>query len=75
MLYNWTLAEIEMLLRQAELDRGPGRARPVPPTTPGSWRSRPARGLVDLGLHLDAEATRAAMRSMETAPRLNGSDA
>lgn len=73
---NWMIIELEAQLRRAELDRV--RAQPLPPAMPGLWalwRRRLAGWLVDLGLWLDKDASRAAIAIMETTPRLNGSDA
>ncbi len=62
--------------RKEELHR---KARqPIPPAAPSFGtvlRRRIARSLIGLGLRLDADASRAAIRSREAAPRLNGSDA
>jgi len=74
---NPTLFELYAELRAAELAQRP-RSQPLPPPNSGLWsvlRQRLAQRLVGLGLRLDAEASRAAVRSLEVAPRLNGSDA
>ncbi len=75
-LWNDNLLGLYVELRKEELHR---KARqPVPPAAPSLWtvlRRRLARRLVGLGLRLDADASRAAIRSREAAPRLNGSDA
>lgn len=64
-LYAWTLASKRK------------RSDPVPPLALSFWtarRRRLARRLIDLGLRLDADASRAALRP-ENATQLNGSDA
>ncbi len=71
----WGLFEIEAMLQAAE----PSKRRPVPippeepPPLPG-FRRRLAEGLVNLGLLLDAEASRNAAALIENAPQLNGTD-
>lgn len=73
---HWALLEVFARLRAAELQqRG---SQPVAPATPGfwsAWRRRLAKGLVGLGLRLDADASLAAIGSIDTTPQLNGSDA
>ncbi len=74
---NLMLSELYAELRAAELAQRL-RSQPVPPANSGRWsvlRQQLAQRLVGLGLRLDAEASRAAVRSLEVAPRLNGSDA
>lgn len=74
---NPILMELYAELRVAELERQ-RPSQPLPPPNSGLWRGlrqRLAQRLVSLGLRLDAEASRAAVRSLEVAPRLNGSDA
>ena len=74
---NSTLMELYAELRVAELAQRL-RSQPLPPPNSGGWtvlRQRLAQRLVGLGLRLDAEASRAAVHSLEVAPRLNGSDA
>jgi hypothetical protein len=76
-MMNSTLLELYAELRTAELNRQ-RRSQPLPPPNSGLWsvlRQRLAQRLVALGLRLDADASRAAVRSLEVAPRLNGSDA
>ncbi len=76
-MMNSILPELYAQLRVAELAQQ-RRSQPVPPPNSGLWsvlRQRLAQRLVGLGLRLDAEASRAAVRSLEVAPRLNGSDA
>ncbi len=75
-LWNDNLLDLYVELRREELH---GNTRPpIPPAEPGLWtvlRRRIARSLIGLGLRLDADASRAAIRSREAAPQLNGSDA
>lgn len=76
-MMNGTLLELYAQLRTADMHER-RRSQPRPPRRPGplsAWRGRAARGLVALGLRIDAEASRAAVGSAEAAPRLNGSDA
>ena len=72
----WTLLEILAQLRAAEPQQP--RTEPLRPATARFWtvwRRRLAQGLIGLGLRLDADASRAAIGSIETSPWLNGSDA
>ncbi len=73
-MMNATLLELYLKLRETELQQQ-RYAQPSPPARPGMWRRRLARGLVALGLRLDADASRAAAGRIETNPRLHGSDA
>jgi hypothetical protein len=71
----WTLFELEAMLRAAEA----AKHRPIPlppeePESPPGLRRRLADSLVNLGVLLDAEASRAAAGSIDNAPHLNGSD-
>jgi len=73
----WSMVELELYDWSQVVERGHERADPVPPpkATFGTvWRRRLAQGLIGLGLRLDADASRAALRP-ETAAQLNGSDA
>ena len=72
-MMDWRLFELEHELRQLELRQS--RLELLPPGKPGLGtraRQRLARGLVGLGLRLDAEASRAAAGSIEATARLNG---
>ncbi len=74
-MMNSTLLEIYAQLRAAETERQ--IARPLPPATQQrlpTFRQRVAQGLVDLGLRLDAEASRAVFGPREAAPQPNRSD-
>ncbi len=71
----WTLFELEAMFRAAEGTKH--KPIPLPPEEPESrpgLRRRLAEWLVNLGLLLDAEASRAAAGSIDSAPHLNGSD-
>ena len=75
-MQSWLLLELYIELRAAELNQRKGQR--LPPSRASfwaPWRQRLAQGLVALGLRIDADASRAAVRSPEPAPHLNGSDA
>ena len=73
-MYDWQILELEALLRTGQSE--PRRVQPLRPAAPTRpWRRHVAGWLIGLGLHLDAEASRAAIGRMDIAPRLNGSDA
>jgi len=72
-MIDWRLLELEHELRQIE--RRQRRLEPLPPGNPSLGaraRERLAHGLVGLGLRLDAEASRAAVGSIDATTRLNG---
>ncbi len=73
-MMNATLLELYVKLRERELQQR-RYVRPSAPAKPGAWRRRLARGLIALGLRLDADASRAALGRIETTPRLHASDA
>jgi len=73
---NWMLFELEAQMRHTEAQRR--RHLPQFAEAPPLWpaaRQGLAEALVGLGLRLDPEASRAAIRSADPTPRLNGSDA
>jgi hypothetical protein len=73
---NWMLFELEAQMRSAEAERRRHQPRfaEAPPLWPAARQSL-AEALVAIGLRLDPEASRAAIRSADPTPRLNGSDA
>ena len=75
-MMDWRLFELEHMLRQVERQRHwPEPLAPPRPHVATLVRQRLARGLVSIGLLLDAEASRAAAGAIEVAPRLNGNHA
>ena len=75
-MMDWRLFELEYMLRAVERQqhRPQPLARPRPAVAT-LVRQRLARGLVSIGLRLDAEASRAAVSTVEASPRLNGNHA
>jgi hypothetical protein len=73
----WSPTELELYVRSRASDRELERSNPVPPPALSFWtvrRRRLARRLIGLGLRIDAEASRAALRP-EATTQINGSDA
>jgi hypothetical protein len=73
----WNPTELELHVLSLASKRERERSDPVPPPALSFWtarRRRLARRLIGLGLRLDADASRAALRP-ETTRQLNGSDA
>ena len=70
------LLEMYARLRAAELAAQSGARRPLAKPIAGSaLRKRLAQGLIDIGLRLDAEASRAVLSAVEATPRHQGCDA
>jgi len=74
-MMNATFLELYARLRPAELAHEAHRLLPARSSTGPGLRRRLAQALIGLGLRLDADASRSALRSLNVLPRGNASDA